>query len=339
MAVLPLLLFAYVMSSSDDEGAVIAHAQREARDARASASSTAGPSAVETPRLQSDGQPRSSSSAGGRRRTCLKDDLTIVCNRCSNRPTDKRKCAYQVGEWDPPATVDNATSGRAEPLSDVAAEPPSTEMQKDSERRTRNPPEFLDPGEFWRRELPATAARRAKSSQLDKGLAEGSAELAAQLAELETTLVTKLRAAEARVEQLEGIQHRAAEEKRQKTMKSFLAPRSRGLPTRAAHFDKDLTNATGYSESELRRTFRKDVAAVEAFIEDRVSDPLKQLQLADAVDRRFHSIRTTLAAKNLAAKYVLESLQNFSATLYHRYNGRDPNDVRAAQQGAATRNR
>ena len=30
-----------------------------------------------------------------------------------------------------------------------------------------------------------------------------------------------------------------------------------------------------------------------------------------------------------------ESLQNFSATLYHRYNGRYPNDVRAAQQGAA----
>ena len=85
-------------------------------------------------------------------------------------------------------------------------------------------------------------------------------------------------------------------------MVSFLE-KSPGLPTRPAHFDADLTNATGYSETELRRTFRADVAAVERFIEQRVSDPLKQLQLADAVDRRFHGIRTTFAAENAAATY------------------------------------
>ena len=165
--------------------------------------------------------------------------------------------------------------------------------------------------------------------------------MAAEMAELERALVVKLRAAEQRASTaerqasvLEAKERRAAQQKRQKTMLAF-ASQSRDLPTRPAHFDTDVSNATGYTESELHRTFRRDVAAVEAFIESRVSDPLKQLQLADAVDRRFHGIRTSLAAENLAAKYVMESLQNFSATLYHRYNGRYPNDVRAAQQGAA----
>ena len=89
--------------------------------------------------------------------------------------------------------------------------------------------------------------------------------------------MAKLKAAEQELALYKHREQREAEAKRQKTLKKFFE-KSRGLPTRPGHFDADLSKATGYSETELRRTFRADVAAVETFIESRVSDPLKQLQ-------------------------------------------------------------
>ena len=74
--------------------------------------------------------------------------------------------------------------------------------------------------------------------------------MAAEMAELERALVVKLRAAEQRASTaerqasvLEAKERRAAQQKRQKTMLAF-ASQSRDLPTRPAHFDTDVSNAT-----------------------------------------------------------------------------------------------
>ena len=326
-----------VMSSSDeDDTAAIQRAQAQARAAASRAPAPAATANVEVPVCMEAAESCAELSnctvdgvsTGGPRKTCMKEKLAVMCPHCSNRPADREACAYKTGEWDPPCRNDAAAAVPAEQqtMSADMAEPVLP-----GECRSRKQTEFFEPDEhFWRRELPDIAMRRGVAS----ASRSESVQLAAEMAELERTLVVRLQDAEQRAAILEAKERRRAEEKRQKTMLSF-ATQSRGLPTRAAHFDTDVSNAIGYLESELHRSFRRDIAAVEAFIENRVSDPLKQLQLADAVDRRFHGIRTSLAAENVAAKYVLESLQNFSATLYHRYNGRYPNDVRAAQQGAA----
>ena len=334
-----LLLALLAMSSSDeDEAGAIKRAQAAAM--KASASAAAHRRSDSGPAVQSS-DPNGelfralpadmlASVSSGPRNTCVKDKLLEKCVHCANRPRDREACAYKIGAWDPPSVAGGSSETVSGGLAGTAGSSAGGEVQE-SERRARKSPAVFEPEEFWRRELPSAAARRGESD----GAANSMQLASLEMAELERTLVAKLKAAEKRVEFFESKERRAQAEKRQKTMESFLASNSRGLPTRTAHFDTDLSQAKGYTEAELHRTFRRDVAAVETFIETRVSDPLKQLQLADAVDRRFHGIRTTLAAENLAARYVLESLQNFSATIYHRYNGRYPNNIRAAQQGAA----
>ena len=107
------------------------------------------------------------------------------------------------------------------------------------------------------------------------------------------------------------------------------------LPTRASHFDVSVANATGYTTSEKHRTFRAHVERVEHFIENMVTDPLKQIQLADAVNRKFSGIKSNLPCEDEAHAYILESLKNFEATLRERYHGRFPNDIRAAHQAVS----
>lgn len=134
--------------------------------------------------------------------------------------------------------------------------------------------------------------------------------------------------------------HSMMESKRQKSLTSWLS-RPEGerenlrLPTRASHFDCSVLDSHGYSSTEIQRTFRGHVEKVEHFIEDLVSDPLKQLQLADAVSRRFSGIKSSMPRDNEAAEYVMESLRNFEATLRERFAGRYPNEIRAAHQAVS----
>ena len=163
---------------------------------------------------------------------------------------------------------------------------------------------------------------------------------AAQLEQLEHMMVQmtqKLHSQALELEKLKKERREVMAAKRQGVLSSWLKqPEGQHanlqLPTRASHFDVDVANATGYSQSELQRTFRGHVERVEHFIEDLTADPVKQLQLADAVNRRFRGIRSSMPNDNEAADYILESLRNFEATLRERFSGRYPNEIRAAHQ-------
>ena len=62
--------------------------------------------------------------------------------------------------------------------------------------------------------------------------------------------MAKLQAAERELALYRSRDQRDAQGKRQKTMESFLSEKTRGLPTRPAHFHTDISNAKGYSESD-----------------------------------------------------------------------------------------
>lgn len=167
-----------------------------------------------------------------------------------------------------------------------------------------------------------------------------SAQQSQELEALLTEATQKLSVYEADLTRLQRERHALLESKRQRTLSAwFQRPEGERpalqLPTRSSHFHVSADRAKGYSASELQRTFRSHVERVEHFIEGMVSDPLKQLQLADAVNRRFQGIRSCLAHDNVASTYILESLRNFEATLRARYNGRYPNQIRAAHQAVS----
>ena len=258
LRMLGLVLAALVMTSSDDweMSRAIAEAQARARVARAhpAAASVLQAEPADAPvehAAMFDPLPAGALAggmAGASRRTCKKDKLAIACGNCSN-PKSKNACAYKTGAWDPPGV----TNAPAEPIAGSTADTSTGSTAQDQDqKRSRQPTDFLDPGEFRRRDLPEVAERRGESSS----------DVAGELAELEGALVSRLKEAEQELAVFKHREQREAQAKRQKTMESFF-DRSRGLPTRPAHFNADISNASGYSETELRRTFRADVAAVE----------------------------------------------------------------------------
>jgi hypothetical protein len=85
----------------------------------------------------------------------------------------------------------------------------------------------------------------------------------------------------------------------------------------------------GMSHLEL---FANHVRAIETSIIQTTDDPLKQLQLAAAVNQRMQGIRQLRDQDQEAWGYVRNSLKAFFAKLQDRYHGRFPNHVRAAQQ-------
>lgn len=193
-------------------------------------------------------------------------------------------------------------------------------------------------------QLRRTEQLNAKRELRDDELrAEGALLSAVQMQALEAMLADtkqKLVTHETELKRLRQERNKLMESKRQRALTWWLQrPEAERpnlqLPARASHFDVAASTATGYSNTELQRTFRSHVERVEHFIEDMVSDPLKQLQLADAVRRRFHGIRSCMPRDNEAASYILESLRNFEATLRNRFHGRYPNQIRAAHQAVS----
>lgn len=84
-------------------------------------------------------------------------------------------------------------------------------------------------------------------------------------------------------------------------------------------------------------TFANHVRAVEILITQTAKDdPLKQLQLAAAVNQRLQGVRHLRDKDQEAWSYVRNSLKAFFETLSDRYHGRYPNQVRAAQQAVCS---
>lgn len=217
----------------------------------------------------------------------------------------------------------------------------------------------FEPDSFPQRMLPEKAERKGlqneRSKQLEsarikereaavkEGIEMGKLLSATELQRLETLLdeaKQKVMSKDKELKRLRDANHQLHEAKRQRTLSSWLARPANDrpamqLPARQSHFDVEADKAKGYSDTELQRTFRAHVERVEHFIEDISPDPLKQLQLADAVNRRFGGIRSSLPKDNEAAQYVLESLKNFESTLRERYEGRYPNHIRAAHQAVS----
>jgi len=153
------------MSSSDeDEMGAIQRAQAVAR-ARVAAQLPHEP-AQESPAPEQDGgmfdnvfsNGTMAGSSGKNRKTCGKDKLAVKCRHCKDGT--RKPCAYRAYEWDPPG---NATTSEQQQQQVVNA---FNESEQAAERRTRKATERFEPGDdFWRRELPEVAQRRANSSR------------------------------------------------------------------------------------------------------------------------------------------------------------------------------
>lgn len=189
------------------------------------------------------------------------------------------------------------------------------------------------------------AVREARDAEIRKqGFLEGIEMSQHENEELETmvdTLKQQLDSQSAELFKIKRERNAMMAAKRQRALETWLTRHPTGdraelqLPTRTSHFDAQADAAKGYSKSELRRTFRSHVERIEHFIESMVDDPLKQLQLADAVSRRFGGVKSSMPHDDEAASYVLESLKNFEATLRERFSGRYPNVIRAAHQAVS----
>lgn len=219
------------------------------------------------------------------------------------------------------------------------------------EERRREAPSRFKPEEFWRRELPQVAKDRG--TQLERTLQiakQRSVELAAMQAawlqkgkehaedlvkEISSKLlntakelacVKEARKAEAAAALAYKRQTEAA--KRQKAITQFFMPQD-GRPRPAPE-----ALGEGYTDRNITsKTFSHHVTDVEVrIIELSRGDPLKQLQLAAAVNQRMHGIRALREKDHEAWGYVRNSLKAFFETLQDRYLGRYPNHVRAAQQ-------
>jgi hypothetical protein len=123
---------------------------------------------------------------------------------------------------------------------------------------------------------------------------------------------------------------KAEASKRQKTMDAFL---TRPLQHDARPHAPPAELGEGYTNRNIASgTFAQHVKAIETSIINVTIDPLKQLQLAAAVNQRMQGIRQLRDQDQVAWGYVRSSLKAFFAKLQGRYSGRYPNHMRAAQQ-------
>lgn len=108
------------------------------------------------------------------------------------------------------------------------------------------------------------------------------------------------------------------------------------MPQRVRPCEAPRCLGEGYTERNVSsKTFSHHVVSIienRRIIELAHGDPLKQLQLAAAINQRMHGIRDLRDRDHEAWGYVRNSLKSFFEVLRDRCNGRYPNQVRAAQQ-------
>lgn len=218
--------------------------------------------------------------------------------------------------------------------------------------RERKQPRRFEPEEFWRRELPEVAkdsgtqleraAARAKQrgDELEAMQAEWLKKGRAHAEELVSVIQSKLEKtasdlvaekAARKKEAAAAFAYRRQQEanNRQKAITHFFMPQGiRPCEAPAASLGE------GYTERNVSsKTFSHHVTIIEKrILELSHGDPLKQLQLAAAINQRMHGIRDLRDKDHEAWSYVRNSLKAFFEVLRDRYHGRYPNHVRAAQQ-------
>ena len=101
-------------------------------------------------------------------------------------------------------------------------------------------------------------------------------------------------------------------------MKSFFQPVVERATTASATSHVDAARAVGYSKDEQKRMFRHDMEKIQTeLITLAGDDPLRQLQLADGVWKRFTKMKDSLLTdEQQTAQLVLENLKVFFGTLF-----------------------
>lgn len=263
--------------------------------------------------------------------TCARLGMPFKCTSCQN-PQRKMKCVAVMKEQ-----PNDGTCLQHEALKPYHPEDWRTEKCAIPEVAARK-------GTQNARTAEIDAMRRAREAEIRKEGFEEAIEMTQlerkELEEMVTKLQEQIELNSDELYKVKKERNVLMAAKRQRALESWLV-RSHDeradlhLPTRKSHFDVQAGASRGYSRSELQRTFRSHVERIEHFIEGMVSDPIKQLQLADAVSRRFGGVKSSMPHDDLAASYVLESLRNFEATLRQRFSGRYPNEIRAAHQAVS----
>ena len=230
------------------------------------------------------------------------------------------------------------------------SDPPATDAttayraSTSSERESKQPMRY-EPNDFWRCEVPAEARemrtqlqrtaelRAERKKAVDVLLAEWLQAAHLVVMELKrrlTHLSDELGKSRQACKHAESALRKEECQKRQKTLKMFFTmeqPKTqpRGPPAELGQ---------GYTARNITsRTFAHHVTAIEtSIIELSNGDPLKQLQLAVAVNQRMQGIRELRDKDQEAWGYVRNSLKAFFEKLQDRYHGRYPNHIRAAQQ-------
>ena len=132
---------------------------------------------------------------------------------------------------------------------------------------------------------------------------------------------------------------RQQKERQQAMMSKFFTPTRTSTSTLSATPSGQSCSVAhdGYSAEELKgRTFRREVQKIQVeMIEVAGDDPLRQIQLADAVWKRFTGLKHKIVKtdEEQVATLLLKSLKEFFKTLRDTYRGRWPNEIRAVAQG------
>ena len=184
------------------------------------------------------------------------------------------------------------------------------------------------------RQLELEAARTAGAEDARVAAEQVVLEAQARLDAMATELMeqrAKANAGAAAIQKLQTQQRKEHAEKRQKTLQQFFQS---PLQHKARPRAEPEQLGVGYTARNISSgCFAKHVHALEMkIIELCPDDPLKQLQLAGAMNQRLQGVRDLRDRDQEAWGYVRNSLKAFFETLQERYHGRYPNQIRAAQQ-------
>jgi len=283
-------------------------------------------------------------------RECELHPAHLWCAPCQNRRT-KRPCEG------PRIGVAEATPSMLPPLVDTHSEPPAAASSATVPLDVRRPVRasagkgpvlleaeypYAEPHIRDNRVSTDVAARRppsqkVKVSALEAAIAERDVKLEVIEGKLKA-LMKKFKEEQKRADMLAKKEIDRDNHKRQRTLSSFWKPVVERATTSSATAHVDRSTAVGYSKEEQRRTFRRDVENIQTeIIEIAGDDPLRQLQLADGVWKRFTKMKDALLTdEQETAQLVVSNLKVFFHELRRKYHGRFPNMVRAIQQGVCS---
>lgn len=167
-------------------------------------------------------------------------------------------------------------------------------------------------------------SQKVKVSALQAAIAERNVKLEVIEGKLKA-LMRKFKDEQKRADVLAKKEVERDSHKRQQTLHSLWKPVVERATTSTTTTHLDTSSAVGYSREEQKRTFRRDVEKIQTeIIAIAGDDPLRQLQLADGVWKRFCKMKDALLTdEQEAAQLVVENLKIFFQTLRRKYHGRN----------------